>query len=185
MQKLLLFLLFFFSLEASNPNVYSALGDNIYNNIDSIRSLKKLDSYKELSDKIDTYIKDVAKAKAFGFEVQRGARSNLKLDYLSELRKLTKINNYFLRTANSSFKSSIKTKNNDLFIAIVNSSLINVKTNKKQIMDYYNGHKDEINAEGVIQGYLDEAYAKKHKKRYKPKTKKQLHEEKNQEAAFK
>ena len=140
--------------------------------------LKKIEKYEAYSNKIDAYALRVRKAKSLGFGVESGARSNVKLDYLKTLRELEKVNAYFMRTVKNSFSSSIETSDNDLFIGLVNSGLINTAKNKRKIMSYYKLHKDEIAADGIIQEFLDEAYAKKNKKKWKPKTKKQLEEEK-------
>ena len=106
----------------------------------------------------------------------------MKLEYLENIRKLSKVNEYFFKRVKSGFHSSMKIQNSSLFLGTVNSGLLDTQKNKNKIMKYYNKHKESINPEGVIQGFLDEAYAKKHKKRYKrkTKTKKQLQEEKMQ-----
>jgi len=184
MQKLLLLFIFTLSLFSQdislskNPNVYTSIGDIVYDNIEKIESLKRIEKFEAYSDKIDAYALRVRKAKSLGFGVESGARSNVKLDYLKTLRELEKVNAYFMRTVKNSFSSSIETSDNDLFIGLVNSGLINTAKNKRKIMSYYKLHKDEIAADGIIQEFLDEAYAKKNKKKWKPKTKKQLEEEK-------
>ena len=112
MQKLFLLLfLFQLSLFAQNPKVYSSLGDSIYENVSKIESLKQLKEYEAFYEKINLYSADVKKAKVFGFEVQNGAKNHLKLDYLKEIRKLSTVNDYFFRTADSSLKSAIETNN--------------------------------------------------------------------------
>ena len=161
--------------ENMNPKAYSLLGDEIYDNAKNIEKLKQLKEYSQDQDKIDKYISKVNTTKEFGFGVDSGARSNVKFDYLKELREHKKVNDYFLRTTDKNFKSALKTQNNILFITMVNSSLVNTRAYKKQIMTYYKAHSEDINPEGVIQAFIDED-----KKRWKPrgKTKKQLHEEK-------
>lgn len=184
MQKLLLLFIFFLplfsqdTLLSKNPNVYRSIGDTVYDNVEKIKSLKQIPIYHVYRDKIDEYTLKVSKAKSLGFGVESGARSNVKLDYLKRLRELEKVNDYFFRTANNGFTSSLKTSDSELFIALVNSGFIDTTKNKKKIMSYYKLHKNEIVADGIIQEFLDEAYAKKNKKRWKPKTKKQLEAEK-------
>lgn len=184
MQKLLILFILSLSLFSQNislsknPNVYTSIGDVVYDNVKKIESLKKIEKYEAYSNKIDAYALKVRKAKSLGFGVESGARSNVKLDYLKTLRELEKVNTYFMRTVKNSFNSSIETSDNELFIALVNSGLIDTQKNKNKIMSYYKLHKNEIIADGVIQEFLDEAYAKKNKKRWKPKSKKQLEAEK-------
>lgn len=154
------------TLYASNPAVYSSLGDTVYNNLENIKALKNLKAYEQYKEKINKYTLDVEKTKVLGFDVESGAKSNLSLDYLNELRTLSKVNDHFVRIVNINFVKSIKTKDNDLFIGAVNSKILDTEKNKNKIMYYYKQNKDFINADGVIQKYLDE------EKAYKKKTKK-------------
>lgn len=187
MKLLLLTTLFSFLLIAqenpnTDPKVYESLGNEIYTNVPHIEKLKTLKQYAGYKDKIDTYIVDVQKSKTFGYEVESGARANIKLDYLEKLREYKKVNDYFVRSAHSTLKFAIDTKDNSLFIGIVNSGLIDRKAYKKQIIGYYKAHKEDIDPKGIIQTLLDEEviYKKKKKKEksWKEKTKKQLQEEK-------
>lgn len=180
MKKILFILILSLSLFSkegvplNNPKIYSSLGDVIYNNLPKIQALKQLEEYKNFTNKIDEYSLNVENTKKFGFEVESGNKNNLKLDYLKKIRKLNKDNEYFVRIANSGLKSAIDNKNNNLFIKIVNSGLIDTRKNKNKIMNYYNKHKDEINPAGVIQGFIDEAYVRKYKKKYTAGMKKRL-----------
>ena len=184
MKLLMLSILFIFTLFAQeintvqNPKVYASLGDAIYNNLSNIEKLKQIEKYKVFTKKIDAYLKKVKQTKVFGYEVESGKRSNVKLDYLKQLREHKKVNDYFIRSAHDAFKSAIETKDNALFIDIVNSGLIDTRANQKDIMAYYKAHSSEINPKGVIQTFLDEEYAWKNRKQWKPKTKAQLQKEK-------
>lgn len=163
--------------ESSHPKVYEALGNEIYTNVVHIEKLKSLSEYEGYREKIDNYSSKVKKTKELGFAVESGDRANVKLDYLQRLREHTKVNDYFVRSANSALKSAIQTKNNSLFSSMINSGLIDTRAQKKQIMSYYNANKVDIDPKGVIQNFIDEDIVLK-KKRWKPKTKKQLQEEK-------
>lgn len=169
---------FLMAQEAVNPKVYQSIGDEIYINAVNIEKLKSIKEFINDNNKIDIYLDDVKKTKKLGYQVESGSRSNIKLDYLEQLRKHKNVNEYFLKSAQSALHSALDTSNNSLFISIVNSGLIDTKFNRKMIMDYYRVHKNEINSEGIIQTFLDEDKAKNSKKPWKKKTKKQLHEEK-------
>jgi len=101
MKKILLLLIFSILLFAkdatplNNPKVYSSLGDVIYNNLPKIQALKQLQEFKNFTNKIDEYTLNVQKAKKFGFEIESGNKIKLKIDYLNEIRKLNKVNEYF------------------------------------------------------------------------------------------
>ncbi|MFT5659408.1 MAG: hypothetical protein ACI9TV_000024 [Sulfurimonas sp.] len=170
------------ALETANPKVYAALGDEVYVNAVHIKKLKALKHYASYADKIDNYIANVKKTKKLGYDVESGNHSNIKLDYLHQLRKHKNVNDYFLRSAQSTLKLALDTKDTSLFINIVNSKLIDTKLNRKIIMNYYKVHKKDINPDGIIQIYLDEdkdkAEARRNKNRWKQKAKKNLQEEK-------
>ena len=184
MKFLILSILFIFIVYAQeinsteNPKVYTSLGNEIYANVSAIENLKQIEKYQFFIEKIDIYVKKVKKTKAFGYEVASGNRSNFKLDYLKQLREHKKVNDYFVRSAHDTLKLAIDTKDNALFIDIVNSGLVNTRANQKQIMNYYTIHSSEIDPKGIIQTFLDEEYALKNTKQYKPKTKAELQKEK-------
>ena len=178
MKNILLLAFISIALYAQNPKVYSSLGDVIYDNLDKIESLKKIDNYKTFSFKIDQYSKDVDKTKKLGFAIESGEMVKTKLEYLDKLRELSNINDYFFRSAYISFEKSIDNQDNNLFIDIVNTGMIDTKKNKVKILNYYNLHSEDINSSGLIQNMIDEEKTKKTKKKSYYKTKKQIDEAK-------
>ena len=134
--------------------------------------LKQFEGFK---DKIDIYAAKVKSTKDFGYQVESGAKKKAKLDYLSQLREHKKVNDSFISSVKDAFQSSLGAKDDVLFIGIVNSGLINARANKKKIMSYYKAHSDKIDPAGIIQTFINED---KKKKRWRPKTKKELQAEK-------
>ena len=170
MKKILLFCIISLSLFAqsidslSNPKVYSALGDEIYDNVYKIQKLKQIEKYGSFILKIDAYLSKVAEAKKLGYAVESGQKLDERLDYLDRIRKLSQENSYFFKSAYSSFQSAIDTQNSKLFLSIVNSGMINAQKNSKKIINYYKKHSDEIDSTGIIQNLIDEVKNKKNKK---------------------
>jgi len=158
MLKILFFSLLatFLFAQSHNPKVYSALGDAIYDNVDKIDKLKYIEPYYSYVLKINNYVTDVKEAKQLGFDVQSGYKAKENKNYLKKIRNLSKINNFFLRNVNASFKESIKNEKNEIFIKLVNSGLINTKKFKNDILSYYKSHSEKLDAAGIIQEYLDE-----------------------------
>lgn len=177
MKKLLQIFIFLFmlstSLLATNPTIYSTLGDTIYNNVKNIESLKEISHYNEHKEKINDYIADLNITKNLGFDVESGKKADLNLDYLQMLRKQAKVNDYFNRTVNQDFIKAIKTKDDNLFISVVNSGILDTKKNKNKIMAYYKEHKKNISADGIIQKYLNEEKSKNLKRNKHTKSKAQ------------
>ncbi len=155
MLKTLLLFLFSTLLFSSNPIVYAALGDVIYNNVQSIKKLKEIEYYQAMHDNIDAYLLEVEETKKMGFAIENGDKSLDKKVYLQKLRALSKQNDTFVRNANTAFKQSLEDVDSTLFAQLVNSGLINTKKHKDEILEYYYGHKEDINVTGVIENYLE------------------------------
>jgi len=139
-----------------NPKVYSALGDVIYNNVQSIEKLKDIPQFTHFSDKITSYVKEVYEAKDIAYAIEAGDKSLDKKEYLQKIRTLSKTNDFFHRTIMNSYKSSISAQDNDLFNVTINSGLIDTKKYKPEIMEYYFAHCAEMQATDVVQKFLDE-----------------------------
>lgn len=154
---------------STNPRVYSALGDTIYNNLSGIQSLKNISSYEKFSLEIDKYANEVKKTKKFGYEIESGEKEELKLDYLSKLRELSKKNDFYVRSAHENLDNSIKNADNDLFVGIVNSGLIDVKQNKAKILNYYKANSADIEPEGILENILNKENIAKQNNRYHSK----------------
>ena len=181
MKSIIIMYFFTLILFAQNPKVYAALGDVIYNNVDKISNLKKIEEYKKYTEKINKYIKSVKQTKKDGFNIESGKKHIDKKEYLNRLRTLSQSNDFFVRSVKKNFSKSMKENNNQLFSKIVNSSLLNTNKNKNIIINYYYKNMDDINASGVIQTFLDkdaELKRLKDAQRKKYKTKEMLEKEK-------
>ena len=167
MKMILLLSLLTTLLIAKNPYAYSVIGDGIYNNADKILKLRKIVHYKSDKAKINSYFFDVKVTKEIGFKLDSNDKSIDKKKYLSQLRTLLLINNYFLRTAYDNFEISMKNEDSYLFSKIINTGIIDTKKYKKEILQYYDTHKNSINPRGIIQKFIDEEKRLKVKKSFK------------------
>lgn len=181
MYKLLLITLLTNLLLANNPKPYAVLGDVIYDNVDKIESLEKIDAYGLYKEDIIKYVAEVNKTKSEGFKLEAKKSALSNKEYLNKLRSLSKTNDFYLRSVKSNYHSSMKNDNYDLFSDVINSGLMNTDECKQEIIDYYYKHKEDINASGVIENFLNKDAALKALKeaqRKKYKTKKMREEEK-------
>ena len=156
MQKIFILSIFITFLFAQNPRVYSALGDNIYNNVDAIENLKSLSEYPSDKQKINKYVREVRANKVLGFNIESSNKKISPAIYLKKLREFDKINKSFVKKVELNFEKSLKDKNTILFSQMINSQLLNTKAKQKEIMDFYIKHQEDINPVGVIQGFLDD-----------------------------
>jgi len=156
MQKIFIFSILMSFLFAQNPRVYTAIGDNIYNNIEAINNLTNLSAYSYDKEKITKYVADVKVNKELGFNIESGNKKISPVIYLKKLREFDKINKNFIKKIELNFEKSLKDKNTVLFLEMVNSKLLDTKAKQKDIMDFYIKHQEAINPMGVIQGFLDD-----------------------------
>lgn len=173
MKQIILILIFSIILLAKTPDVYSALGDVIYNNVKNIENLKKISSFKKYENKINNYALRVKGLKKMGFSIESGDIKIDKLVYLQKLRELSKTNDFFVIKTIESFKISIKDEDSKLFYIIINSGLLNIQRYKFQVKKYYLSHSNDVNITGVIQKYIEIDLPKKKKTKSKALTKKE------------
>lgn len=181
MRNILIITLLALFLNAFNPKAYAVLGDVIYNNVEKIENLANIKEYSLYKDEIIKYAQEVSQTKEKGFLVESSSDKNLKKEYLTTLRKLSKQNDFFVRSVQSNYSNSIKNENSLLFSQMINSGLMDTQKNRKEIIGYYLRHSDDINTSGVIQTYLDEdakLQAKRDAIAAKHKTKKMREKEK-------
>jgi len=175
MKNIFFLTLFATLLFSNNPTVYSALGDVIYDNVKGIEKLSEIDEYQVYKEKINKYVAEVDRTKRAGFLIEKGDKKIDEKSYLNNLRKFSKSNDFFTRSAKNNFLESMETENSKLFSALVNSGLIDTTKYKNDIVTYYLFHMDEINPEGTIQEIIDNDEALKNKK-----VKKRVYRSKNQ-----
>jgi len=181
MYKILIISLLTTLLLASNPKIYSALGDVIYGNVDKIEKLKDIEVYSLYKSDIIKYVSEVNETKKKGFALEISPSKDAQKAYLESLRELSKKNDFFVRSAQSNYKKAMKDENNLLFSKLINSGIIDTQKNKQEIINYYFKHSDDINASGIIETYINEdalLKKKQSKQKAKYKTKKMREAEK-------
>jgi len=156
MRNFFILLLLTTLLLAQNPIAFAALGDVIYDNVEKIEKLKNIDEYEIYDKKIDTYVASVQKTKKEGFALENGSDAVSRKAYLNKLRELVKTNDFFVRLVKSSYETAKKDENSRLFSQMINSGLLDTNRRKKEIIDYYFAHQEDMNTTGLIQTYLDE-----------------------------
>ena len=176
---LILFFLCFSFAHALNPKAYARLGDTIYNNANNIKNLISIGDYYLYVDDINKYLQSVNAAKQEGLLLDANSSPQEKKRYLSKLRKLSAMNDYYVRMAETSLENSIANQDSLLFSKIINTGLIDTKRYKKEILDYYFKHTKEVEPTGVIKMFLDESKALQRKREAleRKNRSKQLHEQ--------
>jgi hypothetical protein len=154
--------------------VYSALGDKLYDNQKKINSLINICGFNIHEKKIKEYIFDLKSLKGIGFMIDNGDFEVTKKEYLQNLRKLSKTNDFFVVLAKKTFHKSIKEHDSNTFLDIIKTGLIDTDRNKDLIKEYYYEHKADIDIEGtVIEGFVKDDLKNK-KKVYKGPSKEDI-----------
>jgi hypothetical protein len=164
--KIILFtILLSLQLLAINPKVYSALGDKLYDNLQYINDLQTNRYFSAEKDKIKEYVFSVKALKGIGYSIDQGDFGVTKQEYLENLRKLSKTNDYFVIKVKKLFFNAMDEKNSNLFISMIKTGLVDTQRYKSEIKEYYYKHKGEIDISGtVIEKFVAEDEAKKKKK---------------------
>ncbi|WP_373072506.1 hypothetical protein [Sulfurimonas sp.] len=176
MKIILLITILTLQVFALNPKVYSALGDKIYNKVDSIQELPKYKYFENEKQKIEDYAVLVSVIKNIGFNIDNGNLSVTKDEYLKKLRELAKTNDFYLMRVKRFFLNSIEKQNNNLFLEMIKTGLIDTTRYKPEIKKYYYEHKEHLDINGtVIEEFVAEDEKKKNKKKvYKGPTKEEI-----------
>ncbi|WP_345993437.1 hypothetical protein [Sulfurimonas sp. HSL-1716] len=151
----ILSVVFFFSF-AKNPAVYSLLGDVVYNNVSEIKRLSDLSLFSSEKQNIIEYAAECEELKKKGFSIEAGDVKYDKMEYLSELRKLSKINDRFVRLANTKFIKSIDDNDIGTFKELIDLKIVNKQAEKEKIRNFISEHKAQLETTQYYMTYKEE-----------------------------
>jgi hypothetical protein len=170
MKRTLLPLLIAGSLMGANPELYSGLGDTIYDAVPKVSELSEIDALGEYRDRIETYIKQCAAAKREGLALDDSAKEKAATQaYLDTLRGLNREYESYIHVAETALEGSVRKNDYATFAALVGTGLIDVEKHDKMVLGFYKKHGmtpriEEIDA---YIAYLDEIKAMKAQQRAK------------------
>lgn len=130
-------------LFASNPKLFSSVGDPIYDNTVFIKTFSKQYAFNAYKNEFEYYILKVKKHKKIGFRLDNFPNLDETKDYqayyLNGLKKLKYENEKIEQTIKKQLLQSIKTNNRIRFLAMIETDFPPFKTDKqlvKAIADY-------------------------------------------------
>jgi hypothetical protein len=156
MKKFILLSLLATLCMAKNPDLYAVLGDVVYNNTAKIQRLKAIDEYSVLNSVIDDYLHDVEKTKEIGFKIDSDDKTLSKKEYLNNIRKLSKRNDFFIREVYKTYRKALADENSWVFHQMINSGLMNLHKHRDDIIEYYMTHSDVMETKGAIEQCFSE-----------------------------
>lgn len=133
----------------SNPKVYAALGDVIYNDDAHITNLVQLNSMKKYEKRIKKYLSATKTAKEMGFKIEKGDKTISNKEYLSTLRELSKEHDFFIRRVNSIYLQSMDSVDLTTFSYLSQCSLIDFSSDREKVLEFYKVYKEDINSTEV------------------------------------
>lgn len=148
-------LLFIFSF-AQNPAVYALLGDVVYDNVSDIKKLSDIPAFSQDKEKISEYTLQCEELKEKGFSIESGDTKYDKLTYLNELRRLSKLNDEFIRLANSKFRESMENNDTQTFKELVDLKIVNKPSQKEKLREFISTHEAELQDTQYYATYIDD-----------------------------
>jgi hypothetical protein len=128
--------LMFFSyvlLFAANPLPFSQLGDEIYNSLDSYKTISRV--FPQMKSSINAYVKNATQTKQLGFKAE--ASSSVAKKYFVALRKLDNERQLILTQLNAMLYRAMDDKTLITFKTLINSHLIDLDKVGDDVIPFY------------------------------------------------
>ena len=162
MKKYVLLLLTALSLFAENPKSFAALGDVIFDNVETFKQLESMPIMAEYNREIRAYIKEAKTVKKMGFALDEKEDGVVAKEYLTALRKLSVEHDKVIQFSRSSFKEAIEKEDTDSVNYMIVNGVINPKNYRSELINFYEEFGDDNNLSGVSAMY--DAYVKAKRK---------------------
>ncbi len=154
MKHLLLLLAITFTLFAQNPKSFAALGDVIYDDVETFEKLKSLPSMQAFSGAINQYIADTHQAKEIGFLVDAKDKSIDAKTYLAKLRKLSVAHDTIMEKSTKHFKEALSDEDGETINAMIAYGVIDTEDYDKELINYYEEFHEDQNLSSLNALYL-------------------------------
>jgi hydroxymethylpyrimidine pyrophosphatase-like HAD family hydrolase len=101
-------------------------------------------------------VKEVQRVKQLGLAAEISNSSAEMKTYLEELRRLSKQNDFFVRSVQTNYDKALKYQQSELFLGVVNSGLMDISAKKQEILDYYYEHELTLTPSGRLEELVNE-----------------------------
>jgi len=158
MKKYILLLLTALTLFAENPKSFAALGDVIYDNIETFKELKSLSVMASYNKEIETYIKEAKRVKKMGFALDAKEEGVIAKEYLDALRALSARHDKVIQFSRSSFKEAIEKEDTTTVNYMIVNGVIDPTNYRSELLNFYEEFGEDNNLSGIKE--IHEAYVK-------------------------
>ena len=145
MKQFILLILFTLTLFAQNPKSFAALGDVIYDDIETFKTLKEMPSMKDHQEDIEVYITQALATKEMGFAVDAKDKSADSKVYLKALRKLSADHDAIILNSRKRFKEAMSDEDSETINKMVLCGVVNPENYKNELIDYYREFGEDSN----------------------------------------
>lgn len=142
------YIIFYLSLSlllfASNPSIYSSLGDKIYNDVDNIMKLKEVAHFSKYEEDLVSYRLNVLKLKEDGFALDKKSSSLSKEMYLNSLRVLEKRYTLYTKEVDRVLKIAMQDGDSHTFNTLIATNLVDLEENRAEVLNFTKKHEGEV-----------------------------------------
>ena len=158
MKKYLLLLLTALTLLAENPKSFSALGDVIYDNVETFKELESLSVMTPYNKDIEGYIKEAKRVKKMGFALDAKEEGVVAKEYLAALRALSVKHDKVIQFSRSSFKEAIEKEDATTVNYMIVNGVIDPTDYQSELINFYEEFGEDNNLSGITD--MHEKYVK-------------------------
>lgn len=170
MKRTFLPLLFASCLMGANPELYSGLGDSVYEGMPKVSELSEVKAVGEYRSKMEKFVARCSALKKEGLALDKGVKDKAETQvYLNTLRALNQEYEFYQHVADTALEASVRKNDYPTFAALIGTGLIDIEARSNLILGFYQKHRmirpiEEVDA---YIDYLNEAKALKDQARAK------------------
>ena len=150
MKKYVLLLLTALTLFAENPKSFAALGDVIYDNVETFKQLESLPVMSPYSKDIEVYIKEATAVKKMGFALDAKEEGVVAKEYLAALRKLSAKHDKVIQFSRSSFSEAIEKEDAATVNYMILNGVIDPENYRSELINFYEEFGEDNNLSGIV-----------------------------------
>lgn len=158
MKKILLLLLTTLALLADNPKSFAALGDVIYDNVETFKKLESLPTMASYTKAIEVYVKEAKAVKKMGFDLDAKKEGVDPKAYLAALRKLSAQHDKIIQFSRSTFSEAIDKEDAHTVNNMIVYGVIDPENYRSELINFYEEYHEDCNLSSIMPMY--DAYTK-------------------------
>ncbi len=136
-------------LFAENPNSFAALGDVIFDNVDTFEKLESLPVMAPYYKETSAYIREAKRVKKMGFALDAKEDGVVPKEYLAALRKLSAQHDKVIQLSRNTFKEAIENEDTTTVNYMVVNGIIDPENYRSELINFYEEFGEDNNLSGI------------------------------------